>query len=219
MSDDCKDIDAHTLKQIDKAVEILKQGGVIAFPTETVYGLGASIAVPEAASRIYRIKGRDFNKALPLVLSDNSQVELVASSVPEAARQLIKAFWPGRLTLIVSKSKAVPDTITANRTTVAIRVTSDPVAKSIIRKLGIPITGTSANKSGKPSPATPQAVKDQLGDEVDLIVGGGHCGGVESTIIDVTKSVPVIVREGAIKYTEIIELGIKVIPNNSGDKT
>jgi len=186
--------------QIERGVDILKQGGVIAFPTETIYGLGVSIAIPAAADRIYRIKGRAQTKALSLVLSRVSQVDDVALNFPDLARRLADNFWPGPLTLVVFKSKLVPDTITSGGHTVAIRVSPHPVAVAIVDKLGIPITGTSANRSGKPSPVTADQVRDQLGDTVDYIIDGGQCpGGIESTIIDVTKDIPVILREGAIK--------------------
>lgn len=194
-----KDIYPPLYDQIRQAVVILKQGGVIAFPTETVYGLGASIALPEAASRIYQIKGRDQSKALPLMLSDISQINYVADSVPEVAWLLVREFWPGPLTLVVTKSAAVPDLITSGSKTVAIRISSHPVAQAIVEELGAPITGTSANISGKPNPATAEEVRIQLGGKIDFIIDGGKCpGGIESTIIDVTKEVPVILREGAI---------------------
>jgi len=197
-------ITPETRNQIERGIVILKKGGVIAFPTETVYGLGASILIPEAAERIYRIKGRAQHKALPLVLSDISQISQVSSAFPEIARVLAERFWPGPLTLVVFKSDKVSNTITSGGNTIAIRISSHPVAIALIEGLGVPITGTSANISGKPSPVTADEVLHQLDNSVDLIIDGGKCpGGIESTIIDVTKEVPVIIREGAIPRAAI----------------
>jgi L-threonylcarbamoyladenylate synthase len=207
-----------TTEIIKKAVEILKRGGVIAFPTETVYGLGASIAYPEAARRIYDIKGRDFKKALPLVLSDVSQIDTVAVSIPEASRFLIDKFWPGPLTIIVLKTGIVPDLITAGGNTVAVRVSSNPIAREIVRELGVPITGTSANLSGSPSPISADDVSTQLGTNVDLIIDGGKGSGIESTIVDVTQSPLVILREGAIKIEAIQAMGITVRKQSQENK-
>jgi L-threonylcarbamoyladenylate synthase len=197
------------LDLIEHAVAILEEGGVIAFPTETVYGLGASIAKPEAAKRVFQIKGRDFKKALPLVLSDIPQINDVAISVPKTGWQLIEKFWPGPLTLVVLKKPIIPYIITAGADTVAVRVSSNSIAREIVRKLGVPITGTSANISGKPSPATAMEVREQLHNKIDLIIDGGKCGGVESTIVDVTQDIPLVLREGAISIEAIRDLGIK----------
>jgi len=191
--------------QIERCIVILKKGGVIAFPTETVYGLGACISIPEAVECVYRIKGRTRAKALPLLLSDISQVSQVSLAFPEIARVLGNRFWPGPLTLVVYKSDKVPDAVTSGGKTIAIRVSSHPVAMALVEGLGFPITGTSANISGKPSPVTAEEVFSQLDNRVDLIIEGGKCpGGVESTIIDVTQKVPVIIRDGAISR-EVIE--------------
>jgi L-threonylcarbamoyladenylate synthase len=185
--------------QIDRGIGLLKKGGVIAFPTDTVYGLGASISIPDAIEKVFRIKGRAQTKALPLLLSDISQVNQVALDFNDTAKTLANRFWPGPLTLIVFKSVKIPDAITSGGKTVAIRISSHPVALSLIKGFGSPITGTSANLSGRPSVVTAEEVLVQIGDRVDMIIDGGKCpGGIESTIIDVTKKVPVIVREGAI---------------------
>jgi L-threonylcarbamoyladenylate synthase len=194
--------------QIERGVGILRQGGVVAFPTETVYGLGVSIKIPQAAAGIYRIKGRAEIKALPLVLSHPEQLDEVAVGVPEVARLLGERFWPGPLTLVVNKSTLVPDTITSGGKTVAVRVSPHPIAIALVEGLGVPITGTSANRSGKRSPVTADEVRDQLGDIGELfIIDGGKCpGGIESTIIDVTGDVPVILREGAISRHVIEEV-------------
>jgi L-threonylcarbamoyladenylate synthase len=191
-------------QQIKLAVGILKRGGVVAFPTETVYGLGASIKEPRAASRIYDIKGRSLTKALPLVLSKIEQLDEVAMKVPPVAYALAERFWPGALTIIVFKSSLVPDEITCGGKTVAVRVSSHPVAVELVEHLGSPVTGTSANISGKPSPVDHIEVKEQLGCSVDFIIEAGRCpGGIESTIIDITKDIPIILRQGAISRQDI----------------
>ena len=193
--------------QIEHGINILNRGGVIAFPTETVYGLGVSIGNARAAERIFQIKGRAHTKALPLVISRIEQLQDVAINIPEIVQTLGNAFWPGPLTLILFKSRLVPDVITSGGNTVAVRVSPHPIAIALVEGLGMPITGTSANISGKPSPITADDVETQLGNTVDYVVNGGRCpGGIESTIIDVTKEIPVIIREGAIHRDTICQV-------------
>ena len=190
--------------RIELGIALLRQGGVIAFPTDTVYGLGATIDRPEAITRIYAVKQRPVTMALPLLLADIAQLELVAERVPEAARRLAEEFWPGALTLVLPKSDGVPDTVTAGAGTVAVRVPAHPIPLAIITGCGMPITGTSANLSGYPSPQTADEVQTQLGAKIDLIIDAGRTpGGRESTIIDLTGKVPVVRREGAIPTTRL----------------
>ena len=185
-------------------IAILRQGGLVAFPTDTVYGLGVGVNIPQAVERVYQVKGRPANMALPLLLADISQISEVAESVPPIAWILAKNFLPGALTMVLSRSRSVPDTITAGGETVAIRIPAHPVPIALIRGLGMPIVGTSANLSGKPSALTANDVYSQFRDKVDLVIDGGRCpGGRESTIIDVTGKVPVILREGAISEREL----------------
>jgi len=185
-------------------IAILRQGGLVAFPTDTVYGLGVGVNIPQAVERVYQVKGRPVNMALPLLLADISQINEVAESVPSIAWLLAKKFLPGALTMVLPRSKSVPDTITAGSETVAIRIPDHPVPVALVRGLGMPIVGTSANLSGKPSALTAGDVYSQFGDKVDLVIDGGRCpGGRESTIIDVTGKVPVILREGAISEREL----------------
>lgn len=192
-----------TEQQIELAIDTLKRGGIVAYPTDTVYGLGASIEVEEAVERVYQVKQRERHLPLPLLLSDISQIAKVADFVPEVAWKLAKHFLPGGLTLILVKSSLVPEVVSGGNT-VAVRIPAHPVPLALIRGLGVPITGTSANLSGKPSPITAQEVEEQLGDKVDLIIDGGRCPyGVESTIVDVTGQSLRIVREGAIPKEEI----------------
>lgn len=198
----------HALKrQIKLAVEVLKKGGLVAYPTDTVYGLGADPLNEKAVSRIYQVKNRPRNLPLPLLLADKSDLLKVALIVPEIAWQLIEQFWPGGLTLVVKKNVWVPANITAGGDTVAVRIPDHPVTIALIRGLGNPIVGTSANLSGKPSPVTAEEVSKQLGNKVDLIVDGGRCpGGIESTVVDVSTAFPTIVREGAIPREDITKV-------------
>ena len=186
-------------KQVENGISVLKQGGIVAFPTDTVYGLGACASLPQAVERVYKIKARPTNMALPLLLSDTSQITEIADSVPPLAWVLIYNFLPGALTLVLPKSSSVPDIITAGGATIAFRIPAHPIPLALIEGLGSPIIGTSANLSGQPSPLTADEVRSQLGDKIDLIIDGGRCpGGRESTVVDVTGEIPVVLREGII---------------------
>ena len=191
-------------QQVDRAISILKEGGIVAFPTDTVYGLGASANIRESVERIYQIKQRPHNMALPLLLSDTSEISKVAHPVPQIAWLLARNFLPGALTMVLCKSKSIPDTVTGGGLTVAIRVPAHPIPIALARGVGGPIVGTSANLSGKPSSLTADEVYSQLDDKIDLVIDGGKCpGGRESTIVDVTGQKPVLLREGAISREEI----------------
>jgi L-threonylcarbamoyladenylate synthase len=191
-------------KQIELAIAILKKGGIVAFPTDTVYGLGANPLNAEAVARIYKVKRRPHNLALPLLLAEKSDLLKVAAVVPEIAWQLAEHFLPGGLTLVLKKSPWVPGSVTAGGDTIGVRIPDHPIAIALIRGLGTPLVGTSANLSGKPSPLTAAEVRKQLGDEVDLIIDGGRCpGGIESTILDISGKMPVLVRAGAIPRAEL----------------
>ncbi len=191
-------------KQIEKGVFILKSGGMVAFPTDTVYGLGASAGIPEAVARVYAVKGRPRNMPLPLLLARVSQIEDVAESVPPLAWFLARKFLPGALTLVLPKSRSIPDIVTAGGDTVAVRVPAHPVPAALANGLGTPLLGTSANLSGRPSALTAGEVYTQFGEQIDLVIDGGRSlGGRESTIVDVTGEVPVVLREGAIALSEL----------------
>ena len=192
-------------RQVEKGISILKQGGIVAYPTDTVYGLGAWPNIQRAVERIYRVKERPRNMALPLLLADVSQISDIAYPVPETAWLLARNFLPGALTIVLPKSNLVPDSITAGGKTVAIRIPSHPVPVALAEGLEVPfIVGTSANLSGKPSALTAAEVRTQLGDKIDLIIDGGRCpGGRESTVVDVTGGTPVVLREGAISIEEL----------------
>ena len=191
-------------QQIERGISILRQGGLVAYPTDTVYGLGACVSLPQAVERVYKVKERPRNMPLSLLLADTSQLTKVAELVPPAAWPLIHSFLPGALTIVLPKSSSVPDTITAGGTTIAVRIPAHPIPIALAAGLGAPIVGTSANLSGKPSPLTAEEVYSQLGDKIDLIIDGSQCpGGKESTIVDVTGEIPVILREGAISKEEL----------------
>ena len=191
-------------EQVEKGISILKQGGLVAFPTDTVYGLGAWADHQPAVERVYRVKERPRNIALPLLLADISQIGGVAEPVPPIAWLLAHNFLPGALTIVLHKSNSVPDIITAGGITVAVRVPAHPVPIALVQGLGAPIVGTSANVSGKPSALTADEVYSQFGNKIDLVIDGGRCpGGRESTIIDVTGEEPIILREGAISREEL----------------
>jgi L-threonylcarbamoyladenylate synthase len=191
-------------KQVEMGISILKQGGLVAYPTDTVYGLGAGVNIPQAVERVYKVKERPSGMALPLLLADISQIREVAEPVPPIAWILASKFLPGALTIVLLKSKSVPDIVTVGGKTVAIRIPAHPVPVALVRGLGMPIVGTSANLSGKPSALTADEVYSQFGNKVDLIIDGGKClGGRESTIIDVTGEVPKVLREGAISREKL----------------
>lgn len=191
-------------QQVENGISILKQGGIVAFPTDTVYGLGACIHISQAVERVYIIKERPRNMALPLLLADVSQIREVAEFVPQIAWLLAHNFLPGALTIILHKSKSVPDIITAGGGSVAVRIPAHPIPVALARGLGTPIVGTSANLSGKPSSLTADEVDFQFGGKIDLVIDGGRCpGGKESTVVDVTGETPVVFREGAISREEL----------------
>ena len=191
-------------QQVEKGISILKQGGIVAFPTDTVYGLGAYANLPQAVERVYRVKERARNMPLPLLLADVSQITEVAEPVPPIAWLLINSFLPGALTIVLPRSNSVPDIITAGSKTIAVRIPAHPVPTALAQGLGTPVVGTSANLSGRPSPLTAEEVHSQLGDKIDLVIDGGRCpGGKESTIVDVTGQTPVVLREGAISREEL----------------
>ena len=184
---------------IEVAVGFLRGGGVVACPTDTLYGLGADVFCNEAVERVYAIKGRSREAPLPLLIGSVEDLEQVAMSVPDLAWRLIKRFWPGPLTLVLIKSPEVPYLVTAGRESVAVRMPDHDVPLSLVRGLGRPITGTSANPTGGPDPITANDVRRMLGEKVDYILDGGPAtAGSPSTIVDLTGIRPRVVREGPI---------------------
>ena len=186
---------------IQQATGIIKRGGVVAFPTETSYGLGASIRHIHALERIYVIKKRARNKPLLILISDTSQLVLLVSRIPPVALSLIKRFWPGPLTLLFPAKAGLPWPLCGDTKKIGIRISSHPWAQALVKALGDPMTATSANLSGYPSTYTAEGVADQLRSPVpDYILNSGPTpGGAPSTILDISTVPPHIVREGAIK--------------------
>ena len=197
---------------IAEAASIIRSGELVAFPTETVYGLGADGLNPIALGRIYRVKGRPPDNPLILHLASQDQLSVVAADVPAIAQRLIQAFWPGPLTLILPKASGVPDLATAGLSTVAVRMPAHPVALALIKAAHTPIAAPSANRSGLPSPTTAQHVLDDLRDRIPLILDAGptHIG-LESTVLDVTSIPPIILRPGGL-VREAIEAVVGDLP-------
>lgn len=186
-------------EDLEEAARILKRGGLVAFPTETVYGLGANALDEKAAARIYAAKGRPSDNPLIAHIADISDLSPLVTKIPEAAGKLMKAWWPGPLTMIFPKSSLVPYGTTGGLDTVAVRMPDDEVARRLIRLAGVPVAAPSANTSGRPSPTKADHVYQDMDGRIDLILDGGPVGiGVESTIVDVTGPVPVLLRPGAI---------------------
>jgi len=190
-------------EEIKNAVEILKRGGIIAFPTDTVYGLGCNAFDITAVDRIYQVKRRPRHLSLPLLLNNISQLSILTEPISEFALFLAGRFWPGGLTLVLSKSASLPKHL-SSQSTVAVRIPDHTVPMALIQGLGKPIIGTSANINSQPNTLTVDEVNQQLGDNVDLIIDGGKCtGNNESTIVDVTGKVPIILRQGIVPQYEI----------------
>ncbi|HHS97820.1 MAG TPA: threonylcarbamoyl-AMP synthase [Chloroflexi bacterium] len=187
---------------IERAAEVLRGGGLVVFPTDTVYGLAAHVGDREAIARIYEAKGRNTSRPIALLLSDVEHLPKVAV-LPESILPLARRFWPGGLTLVVPKTDAVP-TVVSPGPTVGVRIPDLDLARGIIRAAGGVLAVTSANLSGQPAALTAQEALEQLAGRVDLIVDGGPCrGGIPSTVLDCTVWPPAILREGAIPEAEI----------------
>jgi len=192
-------------RQVERGIAVLKRGGLVAFPTDTVYGLGASSILGAAVERIFTLKKRPRYAGLPLLLGHSSVLSRVARVVPPAAWSLAEAFWPGALTIVLYKADAVSEIITGGSSTVAVRVPAHPVPLALCEGLGAPLVGTSANISGCPSAVTADGVRAHFpGGEVDLVIEGGPLpAGRESTIIDLTAAVPTVLREGAVPLADL----------------
>jgi len=193
--------------QIDRiriAASVIKKGGLVAFPTETVYGLGADASNSEAVAKIFKAKERPADNPMIVHVADKSDVYKLAERVPKKAQKLMDEFWPGPLTLILKRSNKVPHITVANLDTVAIRMPDNKVALALIDQSGTPIAAPSANRAGKPSPTTAQHVIDDLAGRIDIVLDGGPTRvGVESTVVDVSTRVPQILRPGGISFEEL----------------
>ena len=189
------------------AAEVIRSGGLVAFPTETVYGLGAGAFNPQAIARIFEVKNRPTFDPLIVHIADLAALDRLVASVTPWARRLIEQFWPGPLTLVLPKRAEVPDLVTAGLPTVAVRMPAHPSAQALIREAGTPIAAPSANRFGYVSPTSAQHVLDGLGDQVDLILDGGPCPiGVESTIVSLVGTWPELLRPGSVTLAEIREV-------------
>ena len=194
-------------EELKEAAGILRSGGLVAFPTETVYGLGGNALDEDAARKIYAAKGRPSDNPLIAHVSCVEEVEPLVKEIPEAGRKLMEAFWPGPLTMIFPKSEKVPYGTTGGLDTVAIRMPDDPVANRLIALAGVPVAAPSANTSGRPSPTTADHVWQDMNGRIDMIIDGGPVGiGVESTIVDVSSAVPAVLRPGAITMEKLEEV-------------
>jgi L-threonylcarbamoyladenylate synthase len=197
------------------AARVLAEGGLVAFPTDTVYGVGAHAFQPDAVERIYTAKIRPRAKAIPILLARADDLPLVAEGITETAWLLAERFWPGGLTLVFPKKASVPEVVSAGGPTVAVRVPDHPVFLALIAALGAPLAGTSANLSGRVSLVTAREVEAELGGRIELILDGGRCpGGIPSTVLDLTTDPPTVLRAGAIAVEEIktalAEKGIEI---------
>lgn len=207
-----------------QAAEVLRSGGLVAFPTETVYGLGADASNDDAVRRIFAVKGRPTDHPLIVHLGDATQLDQWAATVPPAARLLADAFWPGPLTMLVEGSPLVSLVVTGGRSSVGLRVPDHPVAQELLRAFGGGIAAPSANRFGRVSPTTAAHVLADLGEEVDLILDGGPCRvGVESTIVDLTGERPVVLRTGGVSLDRLaevlgheVEIELSSAPNTRG---
>jgi L-threonylcarbamoyladenylate synthase len=191
-------------KSIDAAVTILRAGGLVVFPTETVYGLGADATNASAVRKIFAAKGRPADHPVIVHLASDRDLPGWASEIPPAVGQLAERFWPGPLTLVVKRAKSVIDEVTGGQDTIGLRVPSHPIAQALLNAFGGGIAAPSANRFGHISPTTVRHVREELGDRVDLILDGGACEvGIESTIVDVSGGTPVLLRPGHVSEEEI----------------
>lgn len=194
-----ENIDSNGNNQLEKAGEIIRNGGLVAFPTETVYGLGGDALNPDSSKKIYAAKGRPSDNPLIVHVYRFEDVEEIVQEVPESARKLAKAFWPGPLTMIMNKNGKVPYETTGGLDTVAIRMPNNKIALKLIQESGGFIAAPSANTSGRPSPTVARYCIEDLSGKIEMIIDGGQVGiGLESTIVDLTSEIPMILRPGYI---------------------
>lgn len=189
---------------VPRAAALLRRGALVAFPTETVYGLGADALDPAAVARIFEAKERPAFDPLIVHIAESARLDELAADVSESARRLTERFWPGPLTLVLPKTEAVPDIVTSGLPTVAVRVPDHPLALDLLEAAGRPVAAPSANRFGRVSPTTAAHVAEQLGERIDYILDGGPCRvGLESTVLDMTSSPPRLLRPGGLPAEEI----------------
>lgn len=201
---DVTELNLETMALVDEAAEILRNGGLVAFPTETVYGLGANALDPVAVKKVYEAKGRPSDNPMIVHIARASELSQLTPKMSVEITKLVDAFWPGPLTLVLPKQEEVPEEVTGGLSTVGIRMPDDPVALELIRKAGVPVAAPSANLSGSPSPTRPEHVIADLDGKVDVILKGGSCRvGIESTVLDMSTDIPTILRPGMIAPEDI----------------
>lgn len=211
-----------SISQIRQAAKIIKSGGVVAFPTETVYGLGANALDSKSVRKIFAAKGRPSDNPLIVHISDIAEVGILADNIPNTAYDLMERFWPGPLTIVLKKSKIVPKIVTGGLDTVAIRMPKNKIAQGLIREADVPIAAPSANVAGRPSPTTAKHVKEDLSGKISLIIDGGPTKiGIESTVVDLSKKTPMLLRPGSVTLEQLREIvgAVRIHPIIFGKKT
>lgn len=191
--------------KIKKASDVLRNNELVAFPTETVYGLGANALEEKAVNNIFVAKGRPSDNPLIVHISDTEMIKELVTDIPPKTYELMNKFWPGPLTILFYKKNIIPNVVTAGLSTVGIRMPDHKIALELIKETGFPIAAPSANTSGKPSPTEPNHVIEDLYGKVDVIIDGGSAGvGVESTVLDITSEIPTILRPGGVTYEDLL---------------
>jgi len=208
-----------TEQEIEKAAGILRAGGLVAFPTETVYGLGADASNPAAVKKIFAAKGRPADHPVIVHIADMSELKHWAAEVPRAAWLLAEKFWPGPLTMVLKRSPHVNDLISGGQNSIGLRVPGHPVAQQLLKAFGGGIAAPSANKFGRLSPTTAEHVREELGDAVEMVLDGGPCDvGIESTIVDLTREPPAILRPGRVSAQQIADALLVPLGESAADR-
>lgn len=192
---------------INTAAKVILEDGVVVFPTRAFYGLGANALSFKAVETVYRIKERDHSKPILILIADLKELASLVREVPASARDLIKRYWPGKVTIVFHAAKTLPDNLTGGTGKIGIRFVGHPVARELVKAVGRPITGTSANISGRPACSTVDALDNEIVQKVDLVLGSGHLAGdIGSTVIDVTVDPPKVLREGVVSTNKMMSL-------------
>ena len=194
------------LDQLEVGLRVLRESGVVAVPTDTLYGLAASAVDEEAVRKVFALKGRPGGMALPLLLADPEDFGRWALDVSDLAWAAVRRFMPGPLTIVLRKAPAIPDVLTGGLSTVALRIPDHPIPRALVRELGVPITGTSANRTGRPGLTRADAVREEFGADIAYVIDGGETpGGLASTVIDLSGDAPRLLRHGALPARDIEE--------------
>ena len=208
-----------TEQEIENAALVLRQGGLVAFPTETVYGLGADASNPAALKKIFAAKGRPADHPLIVHIADVSELKNWVSEVPRAAWLLAEKFWPGPLTMVLKRAPHINDLVSGGQNSIGLRVPAHPVAQRLLRAFGGGIAAPSANKFGRLSPTAAEHVRQELGNAVELVLDGGDCEvGIESTIVDLTRQAPAILRPGRISAQQVSDALLSPLGENGIDR-